>query len=125
MNSTDKTNQEVRPYMQLLLFVTMMQTFLIIINILGQLSSVLYFWLSLTSNMFGYLMYPMAFFHILFFFFSMSIVIYAYYKKRKSQLAFERKTGFVKLHTYFIGYYIFSAIYMYLLDIAIINMQIK
>lgn len=124
MKSTDKNNQKVRPYMQLLLFITMVQILLIAINILGQVTSVLYFWLSLASNMFGYLLYPLAFVHILFFFFSISIVIYAHYKKRISQLAFEGKTRFVKLHLYFIGYYIFSAIFMYLLDIAVINMQI-
>ena len=121
MKSTDKTNQEVRPYMQLLLFVTMIQTILIGINILGQISAILYFIIPLGNSMLGYLLYPMAFVHVLFLFFSLSIVLYAIYKKRDNQLAFEGRIQFVKLHTYFVGYYLFSFLFIYFDAKALIN----
>jgi hypothetical protein len=121
MKSIDKTNQEVRPCIQFLLFVTMIQTSLIAINILGQISAILYFIIPLENSILGYLLYPMAFVHLLFFFFSMSIVIYAYYKKRKSQLAFEGRIKFIKLHTYFVGYYLFSFLFLYFDAKALIN----
>ena len=121
MKSTDKNNQKVRPYMQLLLFITMIQIILIGINILGQISAILYFIIPLESSMLGYLLYPMTFVHALFLFFSLSIVLYANYRNRNNQLAFEGKKQFIKLHAYFVGYYLFSVLFIYFDAKALIN----